>query len=100
MQADRRLLQVASFFFKLEDEAGGLKQAPSNCIVKLGNKAAGVHGSDSGLVTEVVPPNDCKAPASIEETKVLSFIYPGNISDGAASRPSRQSSCNLVGFTL
>ena len=83
-------LQVAPFFFQLEDEAGGLKQAPSNCAVKLGNRAAGVHGAESGLVTEVVAPNDLKAPASIEEIKVLSSSHAGNIYAGAATRPSRQ----------
>ena len=72
-------MQVAPFFFQLEDEAGELKQAPSPCSVKLGNKAAGVHVSESGLVTEVVAPNDLKAPASIEEIKVLSSNYAGNI---------------------
>lgn len=77
-QADRLLLQVAPFFLQLEDEAGALKQAPSSCAVKLGNKAARVHVSESGL-TEVLPANDLKAPASIEETKVLSLIYAGNI---------------------
>ena len=71
IQADRLLLQVASFFFQLEDEAGVLKQAPSSCAVKLGNKAAGVYVLESGLAIEVVPPNDLKAPASTEETKVL-----------------------------
>lgn len=79
MQGDRLLLQVAPFFFQLEDEAGGLKQAPSGCAVKLGGKAAGVHISESGLVTEVVPPSDLKAPASIEEeAKVPNFSHADN----------------------
>lgn len=74
-QADRLLLQVAPFFFQLEDEAGGLKHTPSGCAVKLGNKAAGVHISESGLPTEVVPPSDLKAPASIEdEAKVPNSV--------------------------
>lgn len=67
VQADRLLLQVAPFFIQLEDEAGGLKQMPSGCAVKLGNKAAGVHISEAGLVAEVVPHSGLKAPASIEE---------------------------------
>lgn len=76
VQADRLLLQVAPFFFQMEDEAGGLKQTPSGCAVKMGNKAAGVHISESGLVTEVVPPSDLKAPASIEdEAKVPIFSH-------------------------
>ena len=65
-------LQVAPFFLQLEDEAGDLKQVPSGCAVKLGKKVAGVHVSESGLVAEVAPPNDLKAPASTEEIKVPS----------------------------
>ena len=61
---------MAPFFFQLEDEAEGLKPAPSNCSVNLGNKAAGVCRSEPGLAIEVVPPNGFKAPASVEEFKV------------------------------
>ena len=61
---------MARFFFRLETEAGVLREMPPGCAVSLGNKAVEVHVSESGFVTEAVPPNDLKVPSSVDETKV------------------------------
>ena len=66
-------MQVEPFFLRLQTEAQTPKLLPAGCTIKLGNKAAGHSVLDSGMIVEVVPPADLRAPASIEETKVLSW---------------------------
>ena len=63
-------MQVMRFYLQLETEAKEAKQFPAGGVLKLGNKAVTPNILESGLVIEVIPPSDLKAPASIEESKV------------------------------
>ena len=92
-------MQVMRFYLQLETEAKETQPFPAGGVLKLGNKAVTPNLLQSGLVIEIVPPHDLKAPASIGEIKVWCYQVEIALQPDHSCHiegPARSSSCSSI----